>query len=76
MSRMVRDAELVLYHPPNHRRGPDSRVEAVGHGTAFNDVAEFGALSLGQMRRSSRALPLKKAFFSMSFVVGQPLGGL
>jgi len=73
---MVLDAKLVLDHSTNHPRGPDSRVQAVGHGTAFNNVAEFNALGWRQIRRSSRALPLQKPFLSMRFVIGQPFGCL
>jgi len=49
MSRMVGDAELLLDHPGNHRRGPYAVVQSVSHRTAVQNVAQLLALLLCQL---------------------------
>src|SRR5271166_513851 len=76
MAGVVVHSELLLNHPRDHGRGPDSGVQAIGHRAAVQDVLQGLLVRATQLRRSSAALSFQQTFDAMGFITCQPLGNL
>src|SRR5208283_496201 len=73
---MVMHPELLLDHPGDHGRGPDSGVQTIGHRTAVQNVPQRLPLRALQLRWSSGALSFQQTFDPMHLIACQPLGNL
>src|SRR5271166_5422383 len=76
MAGVVVHSELLLNHPGDHGRGPDSGVQAIGHRTAVQDVLQGLPVRATQLRRSSAALSFQQTVDAMGFITCQPFGHL
>src|SRR5208283_1454429 len=68
--------ELLLDHPGDHGRGPDSGVQTIGHRTAVQNVPQRLPFRALQLRWSSGALSFQQTFDPMHLIACQPLGNL
>src|SRR5271167_3006199 len=73
---MVMHPELLLDHPGDHGRGPDSGVQTIGHRTAVQNVPQRLPLRALQLRWSSGALSFQQTFDPMHLIACQPLRNL
>src|SRR5260370_13402593 len=74
LSGMVLHTELLFDHPGDHRRGPHSALQSVGHRTTVENVSELFSLPLRQHRRPTGPVALEQALYPMSLIAQQPLG--
>src|SRR6266478_9624733 len=74
MSGMVLHTELLFDHPGDHRRGPHSAIQSVGHRTTVENVSELFSLPLRQHRRPTGPVALEQTLDPMSLIARQPLG--
>jgi len=72
MAGMVVHAELLLDHAGQDGRGPDSGMQAVSHGTAFDNVVELLALRLGQLAGPSAAVAFLNPLLPILVPVAHP----
>src|SRR5229473_2564696 len=73
MSGMVLHTELLFDHPGDHRRGPHSAIQSVGHRTTVENVSELFSLPLRQHRRPTGPVALEQTLDPMSLIARQPL---
>src|SRR5256885_4634496 len=68
MARMIMNAEFLLDDPGDHGRGPDARIQSVGHRAAFENVVELFALRRRQLQWPPRAMPFEQPLHAKSLV--------
>src|ERR1022692_1295803 len=70
LPRMVGDAELLLDHPGNHRRGPHAIVQSVSHRPTIQNVSQLLALLWCQLCRPSGTVSFQQTLDAMGLILG------